>query len=138
MSQPSQPENKDKTKVLNPRDSFYSQPCITILNDKHWSYIQRLYRMSPREVEVAQLICRGFNNDDIAKDLKITRGTVKTHLRNIYRRVHVQNKITMLLRLVAQVANLSAKSETASPSPFTTAVDIEKQEQKQPYYDSNP
>jgi len=134
MSQPLQPESKDKTTGLSPEAPFYSQPRIAILNDKHWSYIRRLYRMSPREVEVAQLICQGFNNDEIAKNLKITHGTVKTHLRNIYRRVHVQNKITMLLRLVAQVANLSAKSGTIPPF---TIVDIEKQTQEPPYCNSN-
>jgi DNA-binding NarL/FixJ family response regulator len=129
MSLPTQPENKDEAKILNTRDPFYTPPRITILNYKHWAYIQKLYRMSPREVEVAQLICQGFNNDQIAKDLKITHGTVKTHLRNIYRRVRVQNKIAMLLRLVAQVANLSAQSGTTVPFPD---VDIEKQTQPPP------
>ncbi|UCE98829.1 MAG: helix-turn-helix transcriptional regulator [Planctomycetota bacterium] len=133
MYQPSQPENKDKTRGLSLRDSFYTQPHVILLTEQHWAYIQSLYHMSPREVQVAQLVCQGLNNEDIARDLRIKRGTVKTHLRNIYRRVHVQNKITMLLRLLDQAAKLSAKSASVPP---LSIVDIHAQ--KPPYYNSNP
>ena len=59
--------------------------------------------MTPRELQVAILVCRGFNNDEIAKALKIRHGTVKTHLRNIYRRVRVKSKITLLLKFVEDI-----------------------------------
>jgi len=75
---------------------------VTLLDDKHWAYLQRCYRLSPREVQVAQLICQGLNNGQIAHSLKIKQGTVKTHIRNIYRRIRVQDKISMLLKFVAQ------------------------------------
>jgi DNA-binding CsgD family transcriptional regulator len=74
--------------------------------------------MSPRELQVARLICDGLNNEDIARALKIKHGTVKTHLRNIYRRVRVKNKITMLLKFVDAALKFSVKSKITPPIPI--------------------
>jgi DNA-binding NarL/FixJ family response regulator len=87
---------------------------ISLLNDEHWSYIRRQYSMSPRELQVARLVCEGFNNDEIADSLKITQGTIKTHIRNIYRRIRVKNKIEMLLKFV----------DHASKSPIRSKIDL--------------
>jgi DNA-binding CsgD family transcriptional regulator len=77
--------------------------------------------MSPRELQVAKLVCQGFNNEEIAKDLKIRHGTVKTHIRNIYRRIRVRNKIAMLLKFIGDASRFSAKSGTAPPIPIAEA-----------------
>jgi DNA-binding NarL/FixJ family response regulator len=95
-------------------DSGMERTRISLLNDEHWSYIRRQYSMSPRELQVARLVCEGFNNDEIAGSLKITQGTIKTHIRNIYRRVRVKNKIEMLLRFV----------DHASKSPIRPKIDL--------------
>ena len=105
-------------------ESVFKSPRVALLNEKHWLYIQRRYHMSPRELQVAELVCKGFSNEEIAKDLKIKPGTVKTHLRNIYRRVRVKNKITMLLKLVDQATKFSTKSRITPPIPI---VNIKKQ-----------
>jgi len=88
---------------------FYSKPKVNLLSGRQWQYVQRSYRLSSREMEVAKLICCGLGNDEVAKHLKITGGTVKTHLRNIYRRVRVNNKIEMLLRFVEMTVSLYGK-----------------------------
>lgn len=104
-------------------DSILERPRIALLDEKHWLYIQRRYHMGSRELQVAKLVCQGFNNDEIAKALKIRTGTVKTHIRNIYRRIRVKNKIEMLLKFVNDATKFSAKSGIAPPIPI---VDIEK------------
>ena len=76
------------------------QPDVILLNDKQWSYVQNRYDLTPREREIAELICQGLRNGNIANVLHIRPGTVKTHTRNIYRKVHVRSKIGMLLRFV--------------------------------------
>ena len=124
---PPQPEKKDKS--ISPDESFYERPDVVLLDKKHWSYIQRRFRMSPREVQVAQLVCKGFSNEEIAKNLRIKHGTVKTHLRNIYRRIRTKNKIAMLLKLVDQATKFSAKSGITPPIPI---VEIEKPAKKPP------
>lgn len=42
-----------------------------------------LYRLTPRECQVAELIARGYTNPQIAAALSITRETTKTHVSNI-------------------------------------------------------
>ncbi len=112
-----------ETKNIGPDDSVYGLPGVVLLNEKHWLYIQRRYHMSPRELQVAKLVCQGFNNEEIAKDLKIKHGTVKTHIRNIYRRIRVKNKIKMLLKFVDDTMKFAAKSGITPPVPI---VDIKK------------
>ena len=104
-------------------ESIFQPTHIALLDEKHWSYIQRRYHVSPRELQVAKLVCQGFNNKEIAKELKIKHGTVKTHLRNIYRRIRVKSKIAMLLKLVDAATKFSAKSGITPPIPI---VEIEK------------
>ena len=72
-----------------------------LIKPKRWTYLQNKFELTPRERQIAELVCRGFRNDDIANTLEISAGTAKTHIRNIYRKVHVKSKISMLLMFVA-------------------------------------
>ncbi len=119
----SQPEKEDKRKNISQYDSFYQHPNVALLGEERWAYIQKHYHMSPRELQVAKLVCRGFSNGDIAMELKIKKGTAKTHLRNIYRKIRVRNKIAMLLRIVEQSNKVSSGSGITPTIPI---VDIKK------------
>lgn len=93
------PTNNDNVK----EDSLFKRPAGILVNEKHWFYLRDRYHMTPRELQVAILVCRGFNNDEIADGLKIRHGTVKTHLRNLYRKARVKSKIALLLKFVEDV-----------------------------------
>ena len=90
----------------------------SLLDENHWSYLQKCYHLTPREFQVAQLVCKGLSNNETAEALRIKEGTVKTHLRSIYRRLNVKSKIRMLLKLVNETTNFSAQSRTAPPIPI--------------------
>jgi len=94
---------------IGSRDSGGRQTEVVLLNGKQWSYVQNRYDLTPREREIAELICQGHRNGRIAKVLNIKQGTVKTHTRNIYRKVHVKSKIAMLLRFVNDTRNIATK-----------------------------
>ena len=81
-------------------EQFFEPSALVLLDDEQWLSLQRRYHMTPRELEVSKLVCRGLSNRQIATALKITQGTVKTHLRNIYRRVRVNSKVVLLLRFI--------------------------------------
>ena len=80
--------------------SFMKAPEITLLNEDQWRIVRDKYHLTPREIEIAKLICHGLSNEEIATTVKIKYGTVKTHIRNIYRRIHVKSKVGMLLRFM--------------------------------------
>ncbi len=96
----------------------HDEPNVTILNEKDWSYLQRYYDMSPRELQVAKLVCNGFTNGDIAGKLNVKPGTVKTHLRSIFGKTRTRNRISMLLKYIEKVQyihNSNGAVNDASP-----------------------
>lgn len=52
--------------------------------------------LSLREKEVLELLAKGLLYKEIADQLGVTHETVKKHLKNIYQKLHVQNKIEAL------------------------------------------
>ena len=78
-----------KEETLNNTDGSTVQwrPEMNLLDDRQWSYIKRRYNMTPREMQIARLICTGMSNDEVALRLMIKQGTVKVHVRNIYRKM---------------------------------------------------
>lgn len=53
--------------------------------------------LSPREQEVLELLARGRRNKEIAAQLGVSVGTVKTHLRHIYRKLTVSDRTAAVL-----------------------------------------
>lgn len=51
------------------------------------------YGLSDREAEIARLIYKGKNNNDIASDLFVSPNTVKVHTSNLYRKLGVKNRV---------------------------------------------
>ena len=47
------------------------------------------YALSKREIEILQLLIEGYPNKQIASELFIAFDTVRTHLKNIYTKLHV-------------------------------------------------
>ena len=49
-------------------------------------------RISPREVEVMELLAQGHSNQEIADRLFVSANTVKTHLKNLYGKLEVARR----------------------------------------------
>jgi NarL family two-component system response regulator LiaR len=54
--------------------------------------LERCATLSPRETEVTGLLARGRTNEEIAADLGVALGTIKTHVHNILRKLDVENR----------------------------------------------
>jgi NarL family two-component system response regulator LiaR len=48
--------------------------------------------LTPREMEVLQLVAHGLSNKELAKKLTISAKTVKTHLSSIFSKLHVSDR----------------------------------------------
>lgn len=118
MPLPSEPIDEDKRESINPGHSLYMLPDVALLDEKQWRYVQRRYHISPRELEVAKLVCKGFVNGNIAKKLNVKQGTVKTHLRSIFAKTHAKNRITMLLRFMDDANKFFNKSPDTLSVPI--------------------
>jgi DNA-binding NarL/FixJ family response regulator len=53
--------------------------------------------LSPREREVALLVSRGLSNKEIARELRLSAGTVKLHVHSIFMKLHMQKRAALVL-----------------------------------------
>jgi len=60
---------------------------------------ETLPSLTPREKELLPLLAEGLTYREIAMQLGVTSETVKKHLKNIYRKLQVGNKIEALIKL---------------------------------------
>ena len=67
------------------------EPKIRSRGDVDWD------ALSPRERVVTQLVIKGSANKEIARELKVTEGTVKTHLHRIYRKLGVTGRFALAI-----------------------------------------
>jgi DNA-binding CsgD family transcriptional regulator len=62
--------------------------------------INPLFALSNRELEIIQLISQELNNDEIAKKLAISKRTVETHRKNIFKKTKVKSVVGLVMLAV--------------------------------------
>ena len=72
-----------------------------VLKAKQWDYLSKCWHLTPREVQVAKLVCEGLDNEQIGQKLHIAYNTVRAHLGNMFRKVGVRGKAALILEFVA-------------------------------------
>ncbi len=55
-------------------------------------------QLAPRERQVLELLAKGLYDKEIADALKIGVGTVRTHIRRIYRKLHVRSRTEVVAK----------------------------------------
>jgi DNA-binding NarL/FixJ family response regulator len=59
-------------------------------------------RLTDRELEVLNLVARGLNNREIARDLFISENTVKNHVRNILEKLQLHSRMEAVMYAVRE------------------------------------
>jgi DNA-binding CsgD family transcriptional regulator len=59
--------------------------------------VANLEMLSPREMEVMALISKSMTNEEIADKLFLSSKTVKTHMRNIFAKAGIRNRVEAAL-----------------------------------------
>ena len=79
---------------------FLRYPVLAPLEmtDLSETFLSR-YGITDREREIILKVIQGKSNADIAGELFISLGTVKTHLHNIYRKIEVDSRYDLLARV---------------------------------------
>jgi DNA-binding CsgD family transcriptional regulator len=57
-------------------------------------------QLTLREEEILRLLARGSRSKEIADELRIGTGTVNTHVRHIYEKLHVRSRAEAVARFV--------------------------------------
>jgi two-component system nitrate/nitrite response regulator NarL len=70
--------------------------------------------LTPREVDIVRRVAKGAGNKDIAWELQMGEQTVKNHLRRIFRKLNVANRVELALLAVEQQIGSDAADQDAS------------------------
>jgi NarL family two-component system response regulator LiaR len=72
--------------------------------------------LTPREVEVLQMVAQGLSNQQIAERLVISETTVRTHVSNILGKLHLASRTQAALYALREgLASLDEPSQAGSP-----------------------
>lgn len=86
-------EREQYAAIINNDQPPPPEKALTENNDEYRALNQGLIEiLTPREMEVLDLINQGYRNKSIAESLSISNSTVKRHLQNIYQKLHVSSR----------------------------------------------
>jgi DNA-binding NarL/FixJ family response regulator len=86
--------------VMNGESYFSNELLRKIINNLGRNGVKKPVetgRITPREMEVLQHICLGFNNDEIAQKLFISAKTIKSHRSNLLEKTNCKNTPSLIL-----------------------------------------
>ena len=70
---------------------------LDISNDR--KALKDRFSLSDREIEVVELLAKGMTNDGIGEALHISINTVKSHIKSIYEKLKISNRLQLMNRL---------------------------------------
>jgi DNA-binding NarL/FixJ family response regulator len=75
-----------------------------------------MHRLTPRELELARLVALGESNKHISELLGISQQTVRNHVRSIFKKLSVRNRVQLTLRLSKQLDEVGPDKAPAQES----------------------
>ena len=82
-------------KTVETGEKFIQPELIPLLNSKLIARdldLEKLEKLSDREIEVLKLVAVGMFNKDIGKELDISERTVKNHMSNIFKKIECDDR----------------------------------------------
>ncbi|MBD3796745.1 MAG: response regulator transcription factor [Campylobacterales bacterium] len=70
---------------------------VSVINPEALQLLDQ--RLTSKEKEVVELIMQGFSNEILAHKLGITTRTVKAHISSIFEKLHVSDRVSLILLL---------------------------------------
>lgn len=84
-------------------NNFYKNLLVLPSNQgRVWDDVVGADDLTPREREVADLLCQGVKPQSIARELHISLGTANKHIAHIYRKFGVASRQELLVRLLGK------------------------------------
>lgn len=94
------------SKILDPESDLEQSPLLVVSIEEQspvnidQQYLRDELHLSKREIDVVSLLVLGLTNAQIAKELFVSEVTIKKHLQSIYEKVGVNNRATLINRIL--------------------------------------
>ncbi len=76
---------------------------MRVLSEQEFTSLQHQLRLSARQAEVVRLVAQGLSDRQIAEQLGISFGTVRTHMCRLFRKCNVKNRMQLLLHIYGRL-----------------------------------
>lgn len=104
-------------KVKANQSSVLDDPLPELFAADEWKRLAAELRLSPRQAQVARLTCLGLSKEQMANRLRISEPTARLHVKELFRKLRVNDRVGVPVRLVvaSRTLGVSAKvrDETA-------------------------
>ena len=82
-----------------------------LFSDGEWACTKQKLALSPRQAQIIRLLLQGDSDKQIAQSLNISLATVRTHMRRLFDKFHLNDRLELTLLILA-----SLRGRTADPS----------------------
>ena len=79
--------------------AFTRHKTLTDQSDKR---VERLSMLTARERQIVNLVSEGLSNKAIARQLKLTDGTIKVHLHHVFEKLGISNRTSLAALAIGQ------------------------------------
>jgi len=91
--------------LLNGDDAPLAQqlktlPTAQLFDEFSWRRLASELRLTPRQCEIARLICEGGSYKSIASQVQISINTVRMHVRALFAKLGVRDRVGLMLKLI--------------------------------------
>ena len=87
--------------------------CWPLVSSQEWLALTESLELSPRQADIIRHLLRGESDKQIAHELKISVATVRTHLRRLFQKFDINDRVELILYIfgcLRQDASRSAAS----------------------------
>jgi len=81
------------------------------LTSDEWHHAMRSLTLTPQQAKIVELILHGRQDKQIASALHLSQATVRTHLARLFARLEINDRVELVLRVLA-----SCRQDTAGES----------------------
>jgi len=74
-----------------------------LVSKQEWIQLTQSLELSPRQADIVERLLHGESDKQIALELKISVPTVRTHLRRLFRKFGVDDRVELILYIVASL-----------------------------------
>jgi DNA-binding NarL/FixJ family response regulator len=71
-----------------------------LFDDARWAVLAGHFGLSRRQRQIARLICLGFSNRAVGRELGLKADTIRMHNRGLFRKLRIRDRIGIPIRLV--------------------------------------
>jgi DNA-binding CsgD family transcriptional regulator len=81
-----------------------------LICEQAWGDLKRQISLSKRELQIAKRVFDDLNEEEIGRELGISRHTVHTHLERLYRKTGVNSRLQLVVFVVSHCAVICSQA----------------------------